>query len=114
MDLDTSHLAGLLSNLDSKVTEVLVRYPDDKRMALLKDTLNHLTRAAESHYLLIAAEADEQVRIRVSDYHEILEAYLPALRMFTAIPKSYPNSVYELGVVCTFDEVLVHHAEGQK
>jgi hypothetical protein len=111
---ETSQVTTLLAQLDLKLAEVLGRYPEDKRVALLKDTLGHLTRAIECHYRLMSAEVDDRLRLTASDYHEVLELYLPALRMFRSLPKSNVNSVYELGVVCTFDEVLVHHCEGQQ
>jgi len=114
MGSESPGLEELLGKLEEKVAEVFSRYGDDQPRTHLQNLLNYLTKAVECHYQLIAAEEDGRALIKESDYHEILESYLPVLRMFSALPKSYPKSVYELGVVCTFDEVLVHHCEGQQ
>ena len=113
MNQETLDLATLLFDLEKKVSEVLARYPGDERIDRLRDTLSQLTRAAGDHYRLLTSEEPVRVRIKEDDYHEILEKYLPILRVFSSLPKSYPTSVYELGVVCTFDEVLVHHCDAQ-
>ena len=104
----------LLGQLKLKVSEVLSRYSEESAKMLLEDLLNCLIKASETHYQLVRVEEGERFRLQESDYHEILDSYLPVLRLFTTLRKSYPKSVYEIAVVCTFDEVLVHHCEGQQ
>lgn len=114
MSSDPSHISEKLHTLEQEVVSVLSRYPADGRKQHLQDLLLLLARAAEVHYHLMKADGAGRLRVAEGDYHEILEVYLPILREFTSLPRSFPGSVYELGVISCFDEVLIHHCEGQR